>query len=112
MGLRDPLPGRLVRQLRQQQGLSQGELAARLGLENGNFVSMIETGRCMVPLDKIRPLCQLLGLPETWLWERALAARNKGGCAGFTDWLFGPQGQLRARYEADLAQAQALLGLA
>src|SRR3712207_7128955 len=47
-------PGRAVRRRRRQLGMSQGQLAGRLGLKSENFVSMLEAGRSPVPLDKVR----------------------------------------------------------
>jgi hypothetical protein len=86
--------------------MSQGELASQLGYKSANFVSMLETRRSPVPLDKVRSVCEILELPEAWFWERMLAPRAKGDGAHFHAWLFGPDGRLRERCEAGLEQAR------
>jgi transcriptional regulator with XRE-family HTH domain len=86
--------------------MSQGKLASRLGLKSASFISMLETGRSPVPLDKLRSVCEILELPEAWFWERMLAPRAKGDGGHFHAWLFGPDGRLRGRCEAGLEQAR------
>jgi transcriptional regulator with XRE-family HTH domain len=103
-------PAQIVRDRREQLKMSQAELAARLGLANPNFISMLEMGWARVPLAKVGPLARVLGLPEVWLMERVLANRIGLDGAGYYSFWFGPRGKVRAAYEADLAAAARLLG--
>ena len=57
--------GAWLKGLRERAGLSQRELAAKLGAEYYTFVSQMETGRVRVPPDQYRALAEALGLqPE------------------------------------------------
>lgn len=103
-------PAQIVKERREQLALSQGELAAKLGYANANFVSMVEMGWSRVPLDKVGALARLLRLPEVWLMERVLATRIGLDGAGYYAFWFGPHGKVRRLYEADLAEAARLLG--
>ena len=44
--------GRWLKSLREQQGLSQSQLAARLGSDGYTFISQLETGRGRIPPDR------------------------------------------------------------
>lgn len=55
--------GKLVRKYREAAGLSQRELAGRVGMEYYTFISQIEAGRGRVPPMQIRPLAEALGVP-------------------------------------------------
>lgn len=46
--------GRYVRDLREQAGLTQNQLAQALGLDYYTFISQVETGMTRVPPDKMR----------------------------------------------------------
>lgn len=46
--------GRYVRELREAAGLSQRQLASKVGVEYYTFVSQIETGRGRIPPDSYR----------------------------------------------------------
>lgn len=103
-------PAQIVKDRREQLAMTQGELAARLGYTNANFISMIEMGWSRVPLNKVGEIAQLLHLPDLWLMERVLASRiEQDGAAYYAFW-FGPQGRVRRLYEADLTEAARLLG--
>jgi transcriptional regulator with XRE-family HTH domain len=103
-------PAQIIKERREQLRISQGELAARLGYGNSNFISMLEMGWARVPLAKVGPLARVLGLPEVWLMERVLANRIGLDGAGYYAFWFGPRGKVRSAYEADLAAAARLLG--
>ena len=50
-----------LRTLREEQGLSQRDLARILGLEYYTFISQLENGRGKIPRDRYRDWAQALG---------------------------------------------------
>lgn len=54
--------GRYVRDLREAAGLSQRQLAAKIGVEFYTFVSQIETGRGRIPPDSYQLWADALGV--------------------------------------------------
>jgi hypothetical protein len=44
--------GKWLKRLRENRGLSQSELASKLGVDYYNFISQIEAGRSRVPPDR------------------------------------------------------------
>ena len=54
--------GRWLRSLREQQSLSQRELANRVGTEYYTFVSQLENGRGRIPPDRYRVWAEALGV--------------------------------------------------
>ena len=93
--------GPLVRQTRIRLGLTQHELALRMGVQ-GSFISKIETGRVKQPsLHFLNPLATALGVSVATLYEAATgelptaaASSPQGGrldqpadVASFTGWL-------------------------
>ncbi len=60
--------GRYIRELREAAGLSQRQLAARLGIEIYTFISQIETGRGRIPPDSYRLWAEALSVePRTFV---------------------------------------------
>lgn len=53
MGLR-------IRSLRERAGMTQGELAAAVGYENGTSITFIEQGRNSIKADVLLILCSML----------------------------------------------------
>ena len=63
--------GALVRETRVQLGLTQHQLALRMGVQ-GSFISKIETGRVKQPgLQFLNPLATALGVSVATLYEAA-----------------------------------------
>ena len=54
--------GSWLRELREAAGLSQRELAARVGTEYYTFISQLETGRGRLPPDKYRVWAEAVNL--------------------------------------------------
>ena len=54
--------GAWLKQLRENAGLSQRELAAKLGIEYYTFISQMEIGRVRVPPDQYRAMAAALGI--------------------------------------------------
>ena len=52
--------------------LTQREIAAKLGYEKQNVISMFKTGQTKVPVNKIGPLARILRVDAVWLLRRAL----------------------------------------
>lgn len=53
--------GKLLREYRLRQGLSQNQLARKIGYGSGQYVSNIERGVSLVPADKIVKLAKIVG---------------------------------------------------
>jgi transcriptional regulator with XRE-family HTH domain len=54
--------GRWLRDRREAQGLSQRQLAEKVGTDYYTFISQLETGRGRIPPDKYRIWAEALGL--------------------------------------------------
>lgn len=54
--------GQWLRELREQRGLSQRQLAKLVGAEYYTFISQLETGRGRVPPDRYRTWATALGV--------------------------------------------------
>jgi len=55
--------GRWLRELRENNGLTQREVAERVGAEYYTFVSQLETGRGRIPPDRYLVWADALGVP-------------------------------------------------
>src|SRR5262249_30454321 len=53
-----------LRELRERRGLSQRELAARVGAEDYTFISQLETGRGRIPPDHYLIWAHALGIDQ------------------------------------------------
>jgi transcriptional regulator with XRE-family HTH domain len=56
--------GRWLRDLREAAGLSQRQLAAKVGADYYTFISQLETGRGRIPPDRYRNWAEALGVGE------------------------------------------------
>jgi transcriptional regulator with XRE-family HTH domain len=56
--------GNLIRDFRQKSGMSQLQLAHRLGYDSPQFVSLFERGVSKVPFNILGKLIVVLGIPE------------------------------------------------
>jgi transcriptional regulator with XRE-family HTH domain len=66
--------GRLIRDARMTSGITQKDLAAKLGVRSGSYVGMLESGLCKgVGLDRLREIAGLLDVHgvETYRWMAA-----------------------------------------
>jgi transcriptional regulator with XRE-family HTH domain len=54
--------GRWLKELRERAGLSQRELAAKVGAEYYTFISQLETGRGRIPPDRYTQWAEALGV--------------------------------------------------
>jgi transcriptional regulator with XRE-family HTH domain len=55
--------GSWLKRLREAQGLSQRDLADKVGLEYYTFVSQVESGKGRIPPDRYRAWASALGVP-------------------------------------------------
>lgn len=55
--------GRWLKQCRESAGLSQRELAQRVGAEYYTFISQLETGRGRIPPDRYHTWAEALNVP-------------------------------------------------
>jgi transcriptional regulator with XRE-family HTH domain len=61
-----------LRQLREQAGLSQRDLATAIGAEYYTFISQLETGRGRLPPDKYAIWAKAVGIPTRDLVKRLM----------------------------------------
>ena len=55
--------GQWLKRLREDQGLSQRDLAEKVGVEYYTFISQVESGRGRIPPDRYRLWAKALGVP-------------------------------------------------
>ena len=68
--------GDLIRQRREQLGLSQTEVARRVGIGSPEFIGMVEVGKRPIPLDRVPRLAAVLELSGPDLCKLALSERH------------------------------------
>ncbi|MCK5908937.1 MAG: helix-turn-helix transcriptional regulator [Caulobacter sp.] len=56
--------GRWLKEAREAAGLSQRQLAAKVGADYYTFISQLETGRGRIPPDRYRDWARALNVPE------------------------------------------------
>ena len=67
--------GKYIKEIREEKGISQAELARRLGHKSNSYVRDIERGVFTPPKEKLGPLARALGVPVAQLEEAHLEAR-------------------------------------
>ena len=55
-------PGAIIAARREELGLTQAEVAARLGYGHACFISMMERGTSRMPLERVFDIARALGL--------------------------------------------------
>lgn len=55
---------RLLKNKREKLGMSQSEVAEKVGVTSGQFISNIERALCSVPIRKIYDVCKTLDIPK------------------------------------------------
>ena len=55
--------GQWLKRLRESKGLSQRDLAEKVGVEYYTFISQVESGRGRIPPDRYRVWAKALGIP-------------------------------------------------
>jgi transcriptional regulator with XRE-family HTH domain len=70
---RRKLAGAWLKRLREEAGLTQIELASRMGFKYYAFVSQVETGFSRVPTDRMEVWAQSLGVEPREFVQRLLA---------------------------------------
>jgi transcriptional regulator with XRE-family HTH domain len=78
--------GLLVREYRTKSGMTQLDLAAKLGYESTQFVSLFERGVSKIPFETLGQLIVILGIPEKKIlkalveaYESDISARIQSG---------------------------------
>jgi transcriptional regulator with XRE-family HTH domain len=67
--------GQKLRQLRIQKGLTQQELAERLGYKTNSYISDVESGHFIPSKDKLRKIARALDVPFKVLEDMLLESR-------------------------------------
>jgi transcriptional regulator with XRE-family HTH domain len=67
--------GRKLRQLRIEKGLTQQQLAERLGYKSNSYVSDVESGRFIPSRDKLKKIARALDVPFKVLEDMLLESR-------------------------------------
>src|SRR3954449_8103877 len=83
------MPWQILAERREQLGVRQADLARRLGYHYPNFISMIESSKSPVPIDRAREFARALDLPETWFTAQVLKSSLAKDNQGLHEWLFG-----------------------
>lgn len=63
--------GNAIKTLRMKQGWTQGQLAEKCGMST-NAVSSIETGKAYPPKNTVERLCQVFGIPTSYLLMQSI----------------------------------------
>ena len=64
--------GLWLKRLRESKGLSQRDLAEKVGVEYYTFISQVESGRGRIPPDRYRVWAKALGVPPRDLVKRLM----------------------------------------
>jgi transcriptional regulator with XRE-family HTH domain len=67
--------GRKLKQLRIQKGLTQQELAERLGYKTNSYISDVESGHFIPSKDKLKKIARALDVPFKVLEDMLLESR-------------------------------------
>lgn len=57
-------PGKLIYNARIKLGMTQNELAEKLGFKSSMFISLIENDKAKIPVLQIKPICDALDLKK------------------------------------------------
>jgi transcriptional regulator with XRE-family HTH domain len=74
----DMIFGQKLRQLRESKGLTQQQLAERLGYVTNSYVSDVESGHFIPSRDKLKKIARALGVPFKVLDDMLLESRLEG----------------------------------
>lgn len=85
--------GSWLRKRREDAGLSQRELAAKVGIEYYTFISQIEAGRGKVPTDRYREYARALAVPD----HEFATTMLKYNDPHIHDMIFGEQNELEPK---------------
>jgi len=67
--------GQKLRQLRKQKGLTQQQLAERLGYKTNSYISDVESGHFIPSREKLKKIAKALGVPFRVLDDMLLESR-------------------------------------
>ena len=67
----------LLKKARSEKGLSQAEVAKKLGYSSPQFISNWERGLASPPIPKLKKLCKIYDLPLDKAYDAILAATLK-----------------------------------
>lgn len=99
------MTGRRIRFARQQAGLTQDELARRVGFSNGKWLSEIENGRNSIDVHDLAAVAQETGFPLEYFVDPDYKSQQRLTPRTRLDWeLLFPDQPARARAHADLDQ--------
>ena len=68
---------RFFTKARNRAGLTQSEVANKLGWDNGQFISNIERGVCGLPNESVRAFCKLTGASVIAYLRLKIAVKSK-----------------------------------
>ena len=67
--------GTRIKEIREKQGISQAELARRLGHSSNSYIRDVERGVFIPPKERLKPLARALGVPAIGLEEAILETK-------------------------------------
>lgn len=69
-------PSDIISARRTELSMTQSEIAKKLGYQNVNFISMVESKRSKVPLEKTIEIARALEIDDTnWFIEKVMRQR-------------------------------------
>lgn len=69
--------GQIIKEYRQKSGMTQMDLADKLGYDIPQFISLMENGHSKVPLNVLGQIISYLSIPEKVIMESLLDAYEK-----------------------------------
>lgn len=69
--------GQIIKEYRQKTGMTQMDLAQKLGYDIPQFISLMENGHSKVPLNVLGQIISYLSIPERVIMESLLDAYEK-----------------------------------
>lgn len=67
--------GPLIKENRKKLGLTQKELAAKLGYKYGNFIGMLEKGQAIFPIERWEQFAKILEIPSQEMLKAIIEER-------------------------------------
>lgn len=74
-------PKDIFAQRRSELSFTQHDVAKGLGYKNFNFISILESGRSEIPIEKVPEICRVLKMDTKWYLEKVMRKRWPGVAA-------------------------------
>jgi transcriptional regulator with XRE-family HTH domain len=74
--------GQMLKDARKRSGISQLSLGVEMGLKSGQFISLIERGKRLLPSQHVNTVSNALGIDQGEIIERLLYIEKIRLCGG------------------------------